>query len=31
MREDAAFGVVLIRAGGEVGAVDELAQVGMLA
>lgn len=31
MREDTGFGVVLIRAGGEVGAVDELAQVGTLA
>lgn len=28
MREDAGFGVVLIRAGGEVGAVGEMAEVG---
>ena len=28
MREDAGFGVVLIRTGGEVGAVGEMAQVG---
>lgn len=31
MREGTGFGVVLIRAGGEVGAVDEVAQVGTLA
>ncbi len=31
MREGAGFGVVLIRAGGETGAVDEVAQVGTLA
>ena len=31
MREGTGFGVVLIRAGAEVGAVDEVAQVGTLA
>jgi uncharacterized protein len=31
MREGTGFGIVLIHAGGEVGAVDEVAQVGTLA